>query len=280
MRTLSAACLVHFLVAFAPADAPKSDAPAPSIRLPQSKAPKSEPVAPAPAPGEPLALKAGARYVVAARTRCDVFLFPAGLAEVEEKSGPRDWTGVFADGAGEVEDRHYPEQFLYAIKARPGARGELTVLVVPRGYKDRSEVVQTTVRVEAGEGALPPPKPVEPKVEPVPTGPLRVLFVYETSKPLTREQQGAIFSPAVEKYLDEKCAKDGKGAPEWKRFDKDQQFAASFNPTLKRLFADSRDDAVKVMPAVVVAVGTRATVYPVTGEAELLAVLRKHGDAK
>ena len=92
--------------------------------------------------------------------------------------------------------------------------------------------------------------------------------------------QTAIFSPAVEKYLDEKCSKDAKGKAEWKRFDPQQVFAAGFNPTLKELFVASLSEANKALPAVVVAVGSQVRVYPVTTEADLLALLKKHAEGK
>lgn len=126
---------------------------------------------------------------------------------------------------------------------------------------------------------IPPPEP-KPDPAPDPVGALRVIFVYETQKPLSRDESGAIFSPGVEKYLNERCSKDAKGRPEWNVFDPDQKFAAGFNPTLKALFTDSLAEARKAMPAVVVAVGKEARVYRVTNETDLLAVLKRHAEGK
>jgi len=126
------------------------------IRLPVSPT-----VIPNEMPAKPLAVVTklsgkGMRYVVACKVKCDVLTFPDGVVAVDTKTGPRDWTGIFAGStSGDYEDKHFPEPFLYAL--RPLSTGQVTVVVIPQGYKDRSEWVTFSLDVEAGEGPRPPP---------------------------------------------------------------------------------------------------------------------------
>lgn len=124
------------------------------------------PVQPQPTPSAATKLNAGARYVVEAKVECDIILFPEGLVEVQEKSGPRDWTGIFSGGTGDYEDKTFSEQFLYALKAK--STGTVKVVFIPRGYKDKSQWVTAVIDVDAGKGPQPPPPGPEPKPEPNP----------------------------------------------------------------------------------------------------------------
>jgi len=284
MRGLHALTLAAALSA--PPGPAAEPAKPPAVRLPAAPvapAPVAPP-APAPAPaGDPSKLSADQWYVIDSDVPLIVLASPAGLVKVSEEAGPVKLKGRFVDGAGKVETRTYKGKHVYVVEAVASGRVEL--LVVPVGAASEKEVIRRTVDVDSGKGPIPPPKPVDPPTpkppEPDPVvGPLRVIFVFESNKPLSREQDAAIRSPVVEKYLNERCAKDAKGRPEWNSFDPQQQFGPGFNPTLKELFATSLVEAKKVLPAVVVAVGRDARVYPVTTEAELLALLKRHAEGK
>jgi hypothetical protein len=270
------------LVATLAALAGPPEAKVPPIRLPMTPVAPVVPPAPPPAPVADVSkLAADQWYVIDSDVPVIVLASPAGLVRVTEEAGPVRIKGRFADGAGKVETRDYKGKHVVTVEAV--ATGRVEIIVVPVGAQKAADVIRRTLDVYTGlPPPLPddPPKPIEPPEPPSPVGPLRVLFVYETNKPLTREQKNAIDSPAVEKYLNEKCSKDAKGAPEWKEFDPHQKFAASFNPTLKALFTDSLAEANKKLPAVVIAVGQNAKVYQVTNEAELLALLKKHAEGK
>jgi hypothetical protein len=268
------------LVATLAALAGPPEAKVPPIRLPMTPVAPVVPPAPPPAPVADVSkLAADQWYVIDSDVPVIVLASPAGLVRVTEEAGPVRIKGRFADGAGKVETRDYKGKHVVTVEAV--ATGRVEIIVVPVGAQKAADVIRRTLDVYTGlPPPLPddPPKPVEPP-EPV-AGPLRVLFVYESNAPLTPTHRGAIFSPVVEKYLDEKCSKDAKGKPEWNRFDPDQEFAAGFNPTMKTLFGDALAEAKKKLPAVVIAVGKEARVYQVTNEIELLALLKRHAEGK
>lgn len=137
----------------------------PSMALPVIELPKTSKVETTTAVDK---LYWGARYVVKCTKECDVITFPTGLVEVEKKTGPRDWTAIFAGGTGDYEDKHFDRPFLYAVKAKKGLKGECTVYIIPREYKDRSEWVSVTLDVNGTSGPVIDPKPDPVKPDPAP----------------------------------------------------------------------------------------------------------------
>lgn len=264
------------------------------IRLPAAPVAPPAP-APAPLPGGVVTLSGDALYVVDCKVEVVVRAHPAGLVRVVKEAGPITVRGRFVDGTGKTETRKFAGPHVYLIEAAGTGRVELDF--IPLGLKAETEIVSATIDVDAGQGPIPPPKP-KPDPEPKPPdpkpepGPVRVLFIYETNKPVATEAYNAMYSQAVAKYLDQVCNRDAKGKPEWNWFDPNQKFAAGFNPTLRDLHSASLDEAKKVLTgdpakgikpssaAVVVAVGSRATVHAVTNEADVLALLRKHAEGK
>lgn len=254
----------YLILSLALAFAPAASADNPAIRLPAAPpAPKVEPPATKTEPGV-LTLKAGARYVVAAKVKCDLITFPDGLVEVEEKTGPRDWTAVFADGTGEPEDRNFPEPFLYALKAKPGASGTLTLYVIPQGYKSRNEWKVATVNVQGGQGPIPPPKPKPdppkpdpPKPEPVTS--FRVLFVVERMGNLTAAQNSVVHGVEVERFLEAKTMRTDGGRG-WRRIDKDAPTDGD-TPTMNALWRQTKPKLTAV-PCVAVEVNGKVDIIP------------------
>jgi hypothetical protein len=140
--------------------------------------------------------------------------------------------------------------------------------------------------IDVGPAPVPPPKPkVDPKPAPKPddppapvvTGGLRVLFVYESSAALTREQQAVIYSPAVAEYLNRKCAKSAAGHPEWRRWDKDVALSAKESPTMRDLWAATKPK-LGTLPQLLIVNDKAGQLYalPAT-EAETLALLESYG---
>lgn len=119
--------------------------------------------------GQTLKLSKGMRYIIQADVKCDLVIFPEGLVTIQEKTGPRDWTGIFAGGSGDYEDRAFELPFLYALAAGPSAKGTADIIVIPRGYTDQTQWKRDKVEVD-GSGVSnptdPPPKTDPPKPDP------------------------------------------------------------------------------------------------------------------
>jgi len=98
------------------------------------------------------------------------------------------------------------------------ADGSATLAVSANGEPGKMPVVVSNVMFTVGN---PVPKPVvdPPIVTPV-TG-FRVVFIYEKDAKLTREQANILASTKIIDYLDAKTAKDEKGRPSWRKWDKD-----------------------------------------------------------
>lgn len=133
------------------------------------------------------------------------------------------------------------------------------------------------------EGLVPPgpspsPEPGPgPKPVPTPDGGLRVLFVVESSANLNREQLHALNSVKVAAYLNAKCARGSDGTPGWRRWDP-QQTVEHADPVMRQLWNDAKAEALKSLPALVVASGKQAIVYPLPAtEGELMTVLKRYG---
>ena len=58
-------------------------------------------------------------------------------------------------------------------------------------------------------------------VQPVEPGGVKLLIVYETASGLPEKQRQIINSVPFKKYLDQHCAKDVNGQPQWRMLDKD-----------------------------------------------------------
>lgn len=123
-------------------------------------------------------------------------------------------------------------------------------------------------------GPAPPPGPTPP---PAPVRGLRVIFVVESSANHTREQLNILNSTAIASYLNAKAAKDEKGQPSWRRWDKDQVFAAGESAAMKALF-DAAKPQLGTLPMLLIASDQKAELYPLPAtEAETLELLKKYG---
>ena len=156
-----------------------------------------------------------------------------------------------------------------AVWAPPGRY--VFVAMVPAG--DDVLAVETVLTVT---GAIPPPGPTP--VPPSPPGPtpapkgFRVIFVYETSKPLTPAMEQVMFGEKVRTYLDGRA----KG---WRRWDKDVDAKNEKDADIKALWEAARKEIKpEQVPCVVVAVDGKADIIPFpAGEADALSTLKKYG---
>lgn len=104
------------------------------------------------------------------------------LVTVKPVTGPRDFYGVFADGAGLYEERSYAAKYLAIVRAG-NVPGVVELVSVPQGWKSESDF--TRVLIAIGVAPQPPPKPDDVKpVDPKPVEPtgLKASLVAVTGK--------------------------------------------------------------------------------------------------
>lgn len=156
-----------------------------------------------------------------------------------------------------------------------------------RGFIEGKAEETRTVTISGGlvpvpPGPIPPdpPGPNPPEPAPMPSDGFRVLFVYETNPTspeaiLPKEQQAALFSPAVAAYLDAKCPKGLNGTPEWRRYDQHQDVSKD-----GKVWQEAMKLPRNVIPWVVISDGKQGYSGPLPeNEAALLALLKRYGGA-
>ena len=205
----------------------------PPIRLPVAPAIPTPMPAPVP-PGAALPLDGSQVAIVDADVECIVIESAPGIVKVDQLSGPRDFTAIFADGNGSDEDRTYKGKSLYRVRAV--GTGTVTLSVVPVGVKSKDEIKTLTFSVDATASKRKKPCPdpkVDPKVDPVPDpktdAPIpvpgfRVLIVYESgdASKMPPQQQNILYGKTVRDFLQANCVvgPDGK-TKEFRIFDQD-----------------------------------------------------------
>jgi hypothetical protein len=218
----------------------------------------------------------------------------AGLAPAAEIAGPRavepyrlvrltaadvgPKTGVLwrVRGPGQV-DYATPRKGRELVFVAPPGKYTVSLLTVKTtAAGPELDEVETEVVIGIPDPMPPtptPPAPVppapQPPLPPAPEG-FRVIFVYETSAPLTPAAQQVMFSEKVRQYLDAKA----KG---WRRFDKDVDAGNEKDAEIKALWQAARPK-VTAVPAVIVAVGGKAEVLPLPADEDAaLKTLKQYG---
>lgn len=208
------------------------DNPTPAFRLPVS------PVVPSPMPSAVTTLAEGQVFVIQREADFRVYEGVKGAVSVKvrklTKGQSHSIDGVFVDGTGQREEREYvgTEAGVYLAVIRPLKDGPVDVILAPRVATEEWEI-RLPLTVRMGNGPQPPPKPVDPKVEPVqPAKSLRVFLVFESEDSLTPAQRGVIYGKVVEDWLNANCT-GGKAG--WRRRDKDSPGEA--DPTMAALWS-------------------------------------------
>lgn len=149
---------------------------------------------------------------------------------------------------------------------------------------DFAVIIGTPPPTPVPPGPIPiPPTPVPPGPTPIPPTPVqegfRVIFVYESSANMTREQNNILYSAKIQDYLNRKTVKTD-GYRGWRRWDKDVNLEKE-TPTFKKLWADAKPN-VSALPAIIVTGDNKISVIPITDkdtEAGVLDMLQKIGGA-
>lgn len=165
-------------------------------------------------------------------------------------------------------------------KKADAEKAEAATVAAIKAYVKDLDAKLKKAGIDAGPAPAPKPKP-KPKPDeppaPTPATGLRVVMVYESSAPLTREQQAVIYSPAVSEYLTRKCVKSAAGHPEWRRWDRDIVLAASESPTMRALWTDTKPK-LGALPQLLIVNDAAGQLYPLPAtEADALKLLKQYG---
>ena len=277
-------CLVLYLClassAFCAEDSAPEAIPAipPRIVFPVLPTPDKQPVAPAP-PADPDAvptLAYGQIYCVQSETAFILLASPRELVTITPTPGPIAVRGVFVDGTGKVETRTFQSKYVAFVDAGETASGRVELIAVPVGVADELAISRQLINVN--HGPQPPPKPVDPvnpvdPPTPAPTG-FRVVFAYESSAALTREQLNILNSTQITAFLNANCAKGADGRADWRKWDRDISISSRESATIVELW-NAAKPKLGTLPQMIVAVDGKATVMdlPAT-EAETLSKLK------
>lgn len=277
-------CLVLYLCLASSALCAEDSAPEaipampPRIVFPVLPTPDKQPVTPAP-PADPDAvptLAYGQIYCVQSETAFILLASPRELVTITPTPGPIAVRGVFVDGTGKVETRTFQSKYVAFVDAGETASGRVELIAVPVGVADELAISRQLINVN--HGPQPPPKPVDPvnpvdPPTPAPTG-FRVVFAYETSAALTREQLNILNSTQITAFLDANCAKGADGRADWRKWDRDIFISPKESPTIVELW-NAAKPKLGTLPQMIVAVDGKATVMdlPAT-EAETLSKLK------
>lgn len=144
-----------------PTDPPK---PIPAIQKPTIPIipMATVPVTPAP-PADPATIPTlipGRLFVIQSPVKFKLFVSDSKLVSIRKVKGPRDISGVFADGDGSDEDRTYDAPFLAIVKAEKSQSGQVKLIYDPTGAEEESDATEILLLI--GAGPRPPPEPVDP----------------------------------------------------------------------------------------------------------------------
>lgn len=115
------------------------------------------PVVPQPMPSAVATLTADRLFVVESKERVTILSSPAGLVKVTAEAGPLTVFARFADGGDKAEKRTYPGPYVFLLE--PLKSGECELLVIPEKVTGEADILRRQLKVDAGEGPRPPPKP-------------------------------------------------------------------------------------------------------------------------
>ena len=224
-------------------------------------------------------------YIIESAVPLIVLHSPSGFVECEENRGPRPMAvrGKFADGTGRTETRTFQSEYLYFVNAVKG--GQIELMVIPVGVESEVDVIRQTLTV-MGTAPQPPPKPDDPPVptpNPVPVPPtgIRVLMLWNETG--SRDQLNSVNSSEVTAWMNANCVKGPDGRPEWRRWDRTSVSKPGMldreTEVWKKLWADIQP-SITQDNMIIVVTDTKATVAPMVGPAETLAMLNRIKEGK
>lgn len=250
---------------------PPEPAPGPRIEFPKFVQVLPQPK---PDPNAVPVLKPGELFLAASDEEFELTVSPPS-ASITIKSwiskGESTVVGVFAGGGGQTEVRTITKKYVALAQAIPGGTGDAELLGIPYVNAGSKDYVRQLVRL--GKAPQPPPDvdPVDPDVDPdvdpvdpqpIPTEQFRVLILYETAAPNTREQLGVINGTKIVDWLKANTA-GGKGYRIWDRnitITKDTEWVDILAAAKAAVTKAGSDDPNK--PWLIVFRGKEGTAYP------------------
>lgn len=173
-------------------------------------------------------------------------------------------SGVDAFPSGLLKD---PRMFALQTRGLQPGRYRFAAVAAKDGEQARTDFV-----VLVGDAPTPPGPGPDP-MPPAPVAPLRVIFVYETAKPLTPQHQQVVFGEVVRQYLDARSLG-------WRRYDKDVVGANEPDVEVKALWTAAKGK-VAATPCVVIGSAQRFDVVPMPAdETAAVALFQKYGGKK
>lgn len=206
---------------------------------------------------------------------------PAKVGEIAtfdvklDQGKPFAWTAGFDKAKCQVVRLHSDDPAVASYMVIPREPGDYYFSFITVGEKSFTQLVVKAVGVVPPVPPIPPVPPVPPVPPPGPVTSFRVIFVYETSKPITPAMQQVMFGEKVRTYLDAKTNK-GAGGNGWRKFDPDVTAANERDAALKGIWTTARP-AVTVVPCVMIEVNTHTEIvnFP-ANEDDALAIFKKY----
>lgn len=241
------------------------------VRLPQPQQP--EPI-PTPMPPRSVYLLANDDiYAVESDHALTIRALPKGLIEFE----PRKPGLYFWKTGGKWVEKEFKGPHVYFGKAVGEGRAECEFF-----WAEDGEVKSKTALVDCLVAPQPPPvppKPPEPP-KPEPVESFRVIFVYESSDPITPAMQRVMFGQATRNYLDGKTTRHANAGSGWRRWDKDVDATNERDPDIKALW-EAAKPKVTTVPCVIVSVNRKADIVPFPAdEAAAIELFKKYAEGK
>lgn len=211
--------LLPFLLFAAPLAAQDLKAlPPPIVKMMSPRAPKAESKS-LPAP-ERAIINIEVRYYIDSPVKLTVITSPPGYIEAIEKKGPLTVVTKFSDDASVIAEKEFKGPFVYWLK--PKKTGPCEILAIPEKVTTEKDIHRQMAEVDDGTKPIPPPKPVDPKVDPIdPAKPApiagdgyQVLVKFNNKINMPENVFTTIYGPKVTAWMNANVTKSPTGEPE------------------------------------------------------------------
>lgn len=196
---------------------------------------------------------------------CVVTSSRLGYVEPNKRAGPAQIYAKFAEEPDVYQWKTFNKKWVHIIK--PIQTGNCELLVWEVGITEEAYIQRFSIECNVGGQPSPPQPP-----DTIPAGDLRVLFIFESTSGLTREQINVKNSTSIRKYCNDHCVKDG-----YRYWDPNVNVTKE-TPTWQAIWKAAQP-MLTGSPQVIIFKGQKGESYPIISEAETLALLKKIGGA-
>ncbi len=212
------------------------------------------------------------QYKFQSDEKVSVTIIPEGIAKWTMEEGPIKEKGFWADlpDAKEKSTKRFDKKYVYELT--PIGVGEITLLVIPYGFKDDKEINMRTIDVM--KRGPPSPTP-DDDIHPTDIKTFRAIFVKESGTNLSPAQSAIPGAKAIREYLDAKTTKEGNTTG-WREYDP-QQVTTNEQPTMKALW-EAAKSKITTIPCVIAETNGKVEIIPWPKDvADGLETLKKYG---